>query len=434
MSNIRESYKQEKDAVKEAYTRQMGLRENKEYEQWADETAVDIIKEFINQYPDVKIEIPKLRVKSPKSLLGKIKNLQIERLSKIYTVAGALSREDKVSLYKLLEERIYESEELDTEKVLKEITNIIYGDIKPEDIQRIEKTIMVDGISKSTKTALLRILTMKMLNGGNFSIEEMKTTMWDIESKYGSVAAQRSGNAEDDILGYASIRKIRRDKETIERLSDDAKFLKANDLRGMKIVVVDVPEDFKTDNEEIKRILEKRKNIKSEGERAKYTHQIIVEIGKDFFKKIEQNKEFLEKNHMQVIRGSNKHKKKANGYEAEHIKFINTEHPEFTLETQFKSEYVENICKGEGKASHENRPGKARILPECKNNKEMVQKLKYMVPEYETFNIQKDKNILIQKQPMVRNVMCYFQEQIDVESKEYERILNALESEQERIS
>ena len=106
-SKFRQKYKVDRSAVQEAFENQMCLKRNEEYEKWADHIGVQLIKYFLEQYKGVKIEIPKIREKSPKSLLGKIKNLQIERLSKLYAIEG-ISDIEKEDLYKRLEERICE--------------------------------------------------------------------------------------------------------------------------------------------------------------------------------------------------------------------------------------------------------------------------------------------------------------------------------------
>lgn len=420
-NNLNKSY--EATAVQKSFIHQIGLKKNKDYENWADEVAKELIQYFYSEYKGIKIEIPKLRIKSDKSLLGKIKNLQIERLSKLYAIEG-IPDEEKDELYLLIEERIYENDELDSTNILEKIKEIIYGEFKPENLDEIENTIMVDGISKSTKTALLRILVTKIVKS-TLPVNYRKEKFKYFEIKYGEIAAKRTGLPENNILKLDSVINIKNDKRKLERLRSETKFLKANDLRGMKIVVVDMPGDMKTENTEIENILQKRNYVEDDKDRALYTRLEIVEIGKDFFAKIEQNEELLKKLHMQVIPCSSKHKKKGNGYEAEHIKFINTDNPEFTLELQLKSEYVENICRGDGKASHENRPGKARVLPEAKTNEELVAKLKYLVPSYKTF-IRNGEEIEIQEYDMLKNVMSYFQEQISPESEEYEKIIEVL--------
>lgn len=422
-NNLKEKYKIEQTAVEKSFNFQIGLKNNSEYEKWADEAGKEIVKYFYSQYPGVRIEIPKMREKSKKSLLGKIKNLQIERLSKLYAIEG-ISAEEKDELYSLIEERIYENDDLDINDTLKVIREIIYAEFNPNSMENIEETIMVDGISRSTKTALLRILMSKIINS-NEEFEYKKNIIEYFNCEYGRTAAERSGFEENDIIKYQSIINIKKDEHKIQRLRDAKSFLKANDLRGMKIIVAAIPDDIQTTNEELKNIIEKRKHEEDNETRLQYTHLGTVEIGKEFFEKLEDNKELLEKLHMQVIPCSSRHKRKENGYEAEHIKFMSTDNPEFTLELQLKSEYVENKCRGEGTASHENRPGKERLLPDTETENKLVEKLEYMIPKYKTFTRIGDK-IEIQEYNMLKNVMSYFQGQIDPYSVEYQRIVDAL--------
>lgn len=422
-NKLRENYKISQTAVEKSFNHQIGLKNNSEYEHWADEVGKELIKYFYSQYPGVKIEIPKMREKSKKSILGKIKNLEIERLSKLYAVEG-ISDEEKDEFYSLIEERIYENDDLDINDTLNAIKEIIYAEFNPDNIHNIEETIMVDGISKSTKTALLRILMSKIINSDE-SYEYKKDIIKYFNCEYGKTAAKRSGLEENDIIRYQSIINIRKDKQKIERLRDASSFLKANDLRGMKIIVSSIPDGIDTENEKLTNIIEERKNKENNEEKQMYTHLGVVEIGKEFFAKLEDNTELLEKLHMKVIPCSSRHKKKGNGYEAEHIKFINTDNPEFTLELQFKSEYVENMCRGEGVASHEHRPGKARVLPHAKNDTELIQKLRYMTPRYKTF-AKVGSEIQIQKYNMLQNVMSYFQGQIAPGSEEYEEAIKLL--------
>ena len=419
-NKLRESY-MVKDSVQKAYLNQIGLKMNKEYEFWADNVGIKIIEYFFSKYPEVKIEMPKIREKSLKSLLGKIKNLQIERLSKLYAIEG-ISNNDKESFYLLIEERINENNILDTKRVLETVNDLIYNDINEFDINQFEERIMVEGITRSTKTALLRILVSKIENSNLKNKEEQIKIL---DEKYGKKAAMILGSSEYDIIKYDSINKIKENPDIINRLRDENRFLKANDLRGMKIVVVDIPDDFKTNNERIKRILEERKKSVSSIERVLYTHLAIVEIGKEFYADLANDKQFLQSLNLEVIPDSNKHKKKSNGYEAEHIKFHSYTNPAYTLELQFKSEYVETICKGEGMASHQNRPGKQRILPQTNNDRELIEKLIYMVPKYKVFK-KHGNTIKVKKFSMLKNVMGYFEGQISPGDEEYEKIIQVL--------
>lgn len=425
-NKLRESYEL-KDPIQISYMNQIGLKMNKEYEFWADNVGIQLIEYFLEKYPQVKIEMPKIREKSSKSLLGKIKNLQIERLSKLYAIEE-ISKRDKENFYALIKERIHENNILNNTAILSTVEKLIYNEIETFDVNEFEERIMIDGISRSTKTALLRILVSKLENS---NLKNKEENLKYLDEKYGEKAAIREGSSEKDIIKYDSINKIKENKYRIDRLRDENKFLKANDLRGMKIVVVDIPDDFITENDKINRILEKRKKTTEGKERMLYTHLAIAELGKEFYASLSNDEELLKNLHLNVIPDSNKHKKKDNGYEAEHIKFYSANKPEYTLELQFKSEYVENICKGEGVASHQNRPGKQRILPQTSDDKELKQKLKYMVPRYKIFRKYGD-SIKVEEFSMLKNVMGYFEGQITPGTEEYEKIIKILSSKEQQ--
>lgn len=427
MSNFREHYKVDKNSIKESFISQMGLKMNMEYEEWADRVGTGLIEYFLSKYKGITIEIPKAREKSPKSLLGKIKNLQIERLSKLYAIEGIDDKEKEI-LYSLIKERIYENEDLNIIYTLAQIKELIYGDIEKFDIKEFEHRIMIEGISNSTKTALLRILISKLENS-NISDKEEKISQLD--EKYGKNAAIKSGILENDIIRYSSIITIRNCEEKRNRLKDEMGFLKANDLKGMKIVVERVPDDLETENIKIKEILKRRKQTHNKEEEKAYAELLIIEIGKEFYKDLENNEELQERLNIKIIPNSSKHKKKSNGYEAEHIKFYSATNPQYTLELQYKSGYVENICRGEGIASHQNRPGKRRVLPHASNDAELMKKLEYEIPKYKVFRIQKN-GIEIKKFDMLRNVIGYYENQILSESEEYEKILELFNYDSEK--
>lgn len=419
-SNLQERYKIKQTAVEKSFARQMGLKMNKEYENWADNIGTELIELFLEKYKGAIIEMPRIREKSPKSLLGKIKNLQIERLSKLYAVDG-INKEEREELYSLIKERILENKELDENAILNEVRKLLEEEIAQIDIKKLEETLMVEGISRSTKTALLRILVSKIEKS---SLKNKDEILQKFDERYGEKAA-KSGILEEDIIKYNSIRDLQNNERKLGRLRDEKQFLKANDLRGMKIIVVDIPDNFKTENQKIKEILENRKNAKTSEEKIMYTHSAIVEVGKEFYSELANNEELLKKLNLEVIPDSNKHKKKINGYEAEHIKFMSKKEPEYTLELQFKSEYVENISRGEGAASHENRPGKSRILPQANTDAELIEKLKFSVPKYKTFRIEKN-GIKVKEYTMLENVMGFYQGKLEVDSEEYNKLITVL--------
>ena len=414
-NNFKEFYKVDNSAVETAYNKHIGLKNNEEYEKWADDTAVALIEYFENKYKGVVLEIPELREKSAKSVLGKIKNLQIERISKLYAVDTITDRE-KQEFIELISERIDEDPSLDKENLLKEIDKLIYSD--EIDIESFEKNFLVDGLSKSTKTALLRMLVGKIEKA---EYPNKKVDLVSLNEKYGEKAVKITGIPEKNLVKYASLVDLKKNERKFNRLKNENEYLKVNDLRGMKIVVSDVPDDLETDNVKIKELIEKRNNAITGVEKRQYSHQIIVEMGLEFFKDLEENEELLKRLNMQVIPGSNKHKKKTNGYEADHIKFMNSKEPEYTLEMQLKSGYVENKTMGTGSASHENRPGKERIIPESENDDELRKEYEYICPKYKTLREIDGKKQWV-KLTERQNVLVHFQGKLKPGSDDYEKI------------
>lgn len=417
--DLKNMYKIEKTELEKAFEKQMMLKKDPEYQDWAEKTAIKLIEYFENKYKGLEIEIPKLREKSAKSLYGKIKNLQIERLSKLYIIDEA-TEENKQDLYDLIEERIDENKDLDKEKIMRSLKELIYD--KKIDLDEFENNLMVEGISNSTKTAMLRILVGN-IQESNYDEAKKEIIFKVVDGKYGKALAEKTKSLEDDLIKYESINTLKNNPKKVERLKNELEFLKANDLRGMKIVVTSIPDDFETQNNTIKELLKERKFSNNVIEKRKYTKLAIAELGKEFYNDLANDEELLKQTNMQIIPNSNKHKKKKNGYEAEHVKFINKDEPEYTLEMQFKSIDVEDISKGNGSASHMNRPGKQRILPHANNDEELKEKLEFSVPKYTTFTRENGK-IVAHRQDTLGNILVFFQEQLEIDSPEYNKIMS----------
>ena len=104
-----ERYKVQKSPIEISYEIQLGLIKNEEYDKLTDDLCISLYNYFIQSYPGVEIEIPKKRIKSPKSTHEKCKSREIERLSKLYIMEGLTDTESE-ELYNLLAERIKERE------------------------------------------------------------------------------------------------------------------------------------------------------------------------------------------------------------------------------------------------------------------------------------------------------------------------------------
>ena len=152
INNLRERYKVNKSNVEQAYEYQLGLKNDEKYEKRVDDTFVQITKIFKEMYPNVVIKPPKGRKKSNMSMRIKIQNMEIERLCKLYAIEG-ITDNQKTDLCKQIIESMHGKEK---EKVIK----ILFGKI--ENLNDIDSIISIKEIPEKTKTALLRILKVRL--------------------------------------------------------------------------------------------------------------------------------------------------------------------------------------------------------------------------------------------------------------------------------
>jgi hypothetical protein len=426
-SNFNDRYKIKKDAKQISYEKQLGLKANKEYENMTDEAIIKILNYFSELYPGVVIKMPKGREKSPKSILSKIKNLQIERLSKLYAIEG-INAEEKQELYELLEERIYENDKLNQNKVLENIQQLLNEPIEKSSVKEILENITEEGVSKSTKTALLRILVSKIEKS---SLNNKEFLLNYLDFKYGEKAAKISKIPEDDIIRYSSIEDIKKTQRRMNILHDEQYFLRSKDLRGAEIVITDFPDNLETDNNNLNEMLNKFKNATTDEEKMIYNNKCSVELGKDFIKKIAKNKELLNECGMRIMPYSVKYKNKTNGYEANHIKFEFLKNLDYSFELQIKSSYIEELSKGTGSASHENRPGKERIFPDITNKEKFMKEINFSLPKFTKY-IKTEDGYKKYKCSTEENMMEYYTNSINPHSKEYDEIMNIINDEKNK--
>lgn len=375
---------------------QIGLANNEEYDKLTDKLCMSIYNYFLACNPNVSIENPRKRIKSPKSIHEKSKSRELERLSKLYIIEGLKSDEIE-ELYEIIEDRIQEKEQKNEDEILSNIKTLLEEDIKNIDIERLLNNIMVEQISNNTKKALLRILKSKIEKS---EIKEKKQILKSLDERYGKKAAEKSGKPEDNKIKYESIEEIKKDKDRIQLLHDKIEYLKSEDLIGTKIVISD----------------------------KKYNDKEMKTIAEKFIKKIVRDKKFLQENKIEVIPFSVKHKNKTNGYEAHHIKFRFIDNPEYTLELQVKSEYVENLSRGNGEASHENRPGKERILPSLDDKEKFKKEIQNKVPRYTLFYKENGQYKTTKKCNMTQNVIAYYEYELPIEK--YDKICEFLKEEE----
>ena len=412
LDTIKSRYKVTKSPEQASYEQQIGLKQNEEYRKMVEKTFLQIVNLFIGKYKGVSIEPPRGREKSYKSLKGKIDKLEIERLCKLYAIEG-ISKEDKKRLCNLVISHIEPNGDKEkTAEIQKEIEDIFYGEINS--FEQVEKLISKKQLSDNMKTACLRVSKIRLENGESLKNEKILN---DIENNFGQEAAARENKEEKDLLHWECVEEVKNSK-SIEKLHRPMEYLKAKDLRAFKIVIANVPDDAKTENGQLQKIIEERKNA-PEDEIKKYNAKCCIELEKDFAQYLLKNTEILQKMGIQILNEGYKRKNKANGYIADHIKFSYIEHPEYTFELQLRSLYIEELSRANGPAAHDKRSGKARIFPNTENSEEFIKQLKQSVPDY-TILERAENGYKIKNCTLMENMLEYYLGYIDTNSPEYQ--------------
>lgn len=389
-NKFKQALKVKKSPIEISDEIQMGLANNEEYDKLTDELCMAIYNYFLACNPNVSIEVPRKRIKSPNSIHEKSKSRELERLSKLYIIEG-LENSEIEELYEIIKDRIKEKEQINENEILENVRILLECDIESLDIEKFLNNIMTEKISNNTKKALLRILKSKIEKS---NIQGKKKVLKSLDEKCGKKAAEKSGRPEDNKIQYESIEEIKKDENRIRLLHDKIGYLKSEDLMGTRIVISD----------------------------KRYNDKEMKLISRKFINKLIRDKKFLQEKGIEVIPFSLKHKSKTNGYEAEHVKFRFIDKPEYTLELQMRSSYVENISRANGMASCENRPGKERILPSLDNKEEFIKEVKNKVPKYTIFYKENGIFKASKKCSMKENVIAYYESElpIDMYDKIYE--------------
>lgn len=412
-NNLRETYKVEKSNIEKSYEYQLGLKNNEEYKKRVDNTFITLARLFKKIYPNVKIESPRGREKSKKSLKNKIEKLEIERLCTLYSIEET-TKEEKQSLYNLIQGKLNRDQKEIAEKIFS-------GEI--ENLKQIDN-IMQEETEDHIKTALLRILNTNLKKENNQEMQKQ------LEEKYGETAARETKQLKNNLLHLENIENI--DETEIKKLHSPSEYLKAKDLRGFKFVITDVPDDIQTNNENLKQLIQKRKQAPEE-EKSRYNDLCCITLAEDFAKQLINNEEWLEKRNIQVLPGGYKHKEKQNGYIAEHIKFCYRDHPEYTFEMQLRSIYREDISRANGEAAHDKRAGKKRIFPSTANKESFIEELENTLPEY-TIIESENSEFKLRKCTMIENMLEYFLGYVDfdnLDSKEYKKAIQYIQEEEQ---
>lgn len=428
--NFIQQYKIEKTPIEEAYEYQLALKNNKEYENIVDRAFIEICNRFMKKYQGVKIEPPRGREKSQKSLMGKIKKLEIERLSKLY-ILNKITQEEKIQLYNLLQERIKSNEQTNNQQILDTLDKIFNEDIEESEIEQIQEIITTDGISDHSKITLLRML-VKQIKETDLSLQRKNELLQIMDERYGKAAAVREKNSEKDLIRYDEIEKLKKDRQQIQALNDPHSFLKAKDLRGIKLVISYVPDDIETENKKLKEFIQKRKSVKTNQQRSKYNDLCCIELEKEFINQLILDKEFLDELEIEPLKDSYKHKSKTNGYIADHVKFKSKINPDYLFELQLRSIYREELSGPNGPAAHDKRPGKSRELPNIINKNGFLKELKCRIPKY-TLLKETENGFETYKCTTLENTIAYYQKAIEPGTQYYYDIIEILKEEDEKL-
>lgn len=403
-NTLKQKYKVEKNNIEKEYEYQLALKNNKEYEQKVDNVFLKLISLLQTIYPKIKIEPPIEREKSKYSIKNKIKNLEIERLCKLYAI-GQISKEEKTDLDTLIQSSVSKEQKEIVQKILFEPI---------EDLKEIDSIMQDKEVTDHIKTALLRISKVKLKEENKESIQKQ------LEEKYGKIAAENSNQLKDNLLHWECIEQL--GEEGIKKLHNPSKYLKIKDLRGIEIIIVDVPENIETDNTELKMAIENRKNAPKE-QKSQNTDLCCIAIAKDFANKLMNTEEYLKALNISVLKDGYKHKEKQNGYLAEHIKFCFRDHPEYIFELQLHSIYRSDLSKPNGAAAHDKRSGKKRVFPSIENKKDFIEKIQDITPKYTILKRNYQENrYYIHKCSMPENIVQYFLGYTSFNMEDYPKI------------
>lgn len=410
-NSLKEMYRVEKSNIEKSYEYHLALKNNEEFEKRVDDTFLAFANLLKSTYPDIAIETPKLREKSNKSLKNKITKLEIERLCKLYAI-DEITDEEKDSLFNLIIDKV----NIKDKTIIYDILN---GQI--DNLDKINQLMELEEIETHDKTALLRVLNTNYIKENK---EELSKTL---EEKYGLTAAIKTNDLANNILHWECIQNL--DEDMKQKLHSPFDYLCVKDLRGFKFVIANVPDDLQTDNEELRDLLNRRKEA-SIIEKSRYNDLCCIELEKDFVNKLMNDKELLEKLNIEILPGGYKHKQKQNGYIAEHLKFFYKDRPEYVIEMQLRSTYREDLSRAHGKAAHDKRSGKKRVFPSIENKRHFIESMKNGLPQYKILK-PKGNELKLHKCNMAENMLEYFLGYVDLGSKEYEQAIEYIEEYEE---
>ena len=414
------------------------LRESKEYINKGIALTVEFLKSFQQLYPNIPVRDIPFRVKSLSSIDNKIKNLILERLSKLavlnaedpdkfirYINAQNKKLEDnkqeKINIdyrefYHFLRERIDESsssalKKLNCYRQLEILENNYIS--HPNQYRDIVATLLNNkALSSTTKTYISRMIYAKIKLSPTLFDSEKADLLFDLTTNFGDIGKKFNHNS--DVLDLESATRIfdtsrsihnltltnydNRFRSKFDRLLNEQEFLRSLDLLAFTLIIEKIPKGTQIEGlTEFNKLIQLRDQEFNADTRLNLEQKSILLLGQDFFSKISTREiPFLKDNRAKEIIDMLKHKYKP-GYLAEHNKFELANNPLYSIESQIKSGYIYDTTNDRRVADkvthhalalHSSRPGKDRKLPTAlaKHNPEEVSEL----PEYIVSSIIKD--------------------------------------------
>ena len=418
-SNINQLNNSELSNTDKAYKEQIKLRDSEEYEKRTDESFIKILELFCEKYKGVGIDCPIGRAKSDKSLREKVRKLEIERLCTIYEIDD-LDDKEKESLYQLI---IGKSDKSLHKKIYKVMNE------KTINLKLIDSLMKEKDLNDNVKMALLRIARIRL---GKEEKDEVKKTslIQYLEYNYGEEAAKRTGKLPLNLMHWENVESVKNasqriknniekpgDKEVIEKLYDPEKYLKLKDIRGFRIVIATIPDEQETDNELLRKLIDRKKDVSKEKMLA-YNDSSCIAIEKDFADFIEANEELLQKMNLKLI--ARKEKDKQNGYKADHLKFCCLDNEQYTFEIQIRSMYRDDMARGDGPAGHKNR--KKRNSLDTSSKMSFAKQTGDEAPHYSKYPTTNGTFTKVDCTKM-EDIMVFYFDSIDINSKEFKKAI-----------
>lgn len=420
-ASLKERTKVEQTPEQKAYQYVIGLKQDEDYKNGAKHLLLGI-NEYIRQnYPGIQLDTPKMREKSPKSCRGKIKRLEIERLAKLYAIEG-INQEQQAEFIEIVKELAGQDE---VGEIVGSVENLLQKEIGQIDIQKTVEDIVQRKMNAHSKTALLRILKTKIENS---DLENKKEWLEHLEAEYGEPAAIQYDDLEKNLLRSENMEEIKHNPTEIERIRNPEEYLKVKDIMAMRFVFTGFPENYISENKQINAYLEEAKKAEtSQANKRLLKDKALIEFEKEFARNLLNHTELLQSLGFEPMPNAYKHKNKANGYVADHLKLRSIHNPEHIVEVQFRTIYREELARC-GEAAHDQRPGKARKKPSIqgKSRKAFMEEVMDTIPKY---TIIADGQL--EDCSMYVNTISFLQDYIK-EDEEDLRMLQTIKEEEER--